>query len=149
MWRNQHLCFSSERFYLFVCFFVCLCVRQETLKQRGNIRASKVPSNVLVCFFHPTGFVCLFVCVSAKRFSNRGGMYKGGKGPARCRTNGAGRAKISLSWRTLVSQLFRTLGLVQIQFQTTTKPNEGAPSSLLFCVFFNETFCSVRHVAVI
>ena len=182
MWRNQHLCFSSERFYL----FVCLCVRQETLKQRGNIRGGKGPSNEFVyfffiwnvlfvylfvsqprdsetevectkvakgqvmclcVFFHPTGFVCLFVCVSAKRFSNRGGMYKGGKGPARCRTSGAGRAKISLSWRTLVSQLFRTLGLVQIQFQTTTKPNEGAPNSLCLCVFVNETFCSVRHVA--
>ena len=100
--------------------FVCLCVRQETLKQRGNIRGGKGPSNEFVCvFFHLRCFICLFVCVSAKRFSNRGGMYKGGKGPARCRTNGAGRAKISLSWRTLVSQLFTTLGLqLQLQFQT-------------------------------
>ena len=47
---------------MFVCFFVCLCFRQETLKQRGNIRASKVPSNVFVCFFiRQVLFVCLFV----------------------------------------------------------------------------------------
>ena len=80
---------------MFVCFFVCLCFRQETLKQRGNIRASKVPSNVLVCFFHPTGFVCLFVCVSAKRFSNRGGMYKGGKGPGAERAEQEGQKLVS------------------------------------------------------
>ena len=154
MWQNQHLCFSSERFYL----FVCLCVRQETLKQRGNIRGGKGPSNEFVyfffiwnvlfvylfvsqprdsetevectkvakgqvmclcVFFHPTGFVCLFVCVSLSQeiLKQRWNVQRWQR--ASQVPNGAGRAKISLSWRTLVSQLFTTLGLqLQLQFQT-------------------------------
>ena len=40
-------------------------------------------------------FVYLFVCVSAKRFSNRGGMYKGGKGPGAERTEQEGQKLVS------------------------------------------------------